>query len=52
MNTSDSAIVDAYNANLTHSSPTALSLARTSLGSTNVGNYALVHGCEFGWIHH
>ena len=36
--------VDAYNASLTRSTPTALSVARGDLAATSVGNYALFGG--------
>ena len=39
-----STVVDAYNASLTRSTPTALSVARTALGAAAIGNYALFAG--------
>lgn len=39
-----SAVVDAYNTNLTHSTPTALSEARGYLAAATVGGYALFGG--------
>jgi hydrogenase maturation factor len=36
--------VNAYNASLTRSTPTALSVARRSSSATTVGNYALIAG--------
>ena len=41
---SSSAVVDAYNATLTRSTPTALSAARKELAATTIGNYALFGG--------
>ena len=39
-----SAVVDAYDQNLTRSTPTALSKAREGLAATTIGNYALFGG--------
>ncbi len=39
--------VDAYNTSLTRSTPTALSVARSYLAATTVGNYALFGGGEY-----
>ena len=36
--------VDAYDTSLTRSTPTALSVARSSLAAASVGNYALFGG--------
>ncbi len=47
---SHSAVVDAYNVNLTHSAPTTLSLVRTSLGSTKCGESCIICGQESDWI--
>ena len=41
---SNSSIVDAYDQNLTRSTPTELSQARRTLAATTVGNYALFGG--------
>ena len=37
-------VVDAYNASLEKSTPTPLSVARSSLAATHIGNYALFAG--------
>lgn len=39
-----SKVVDAYNASLTRSTPTTLSVSRASLAATSIGNYALFGG--------
>jgi hypothetical protein len=39
-----SAVVDAYNTTLTHSTPTELSQARFGMASTSLGDYALFGG--------
>lgn len=44
MQTTYSEAVDAYNASLTHSTPTNLNVARNSLTSTSVGGYGLFGG--------
>ena len=40
----DYATVDAYNASLTRTTPTGLSVARSGMGATSVGGYALFGG--------
>ena len=43
-----SAVVDAYDTSLNRTTPTALSVARSSLAATHIGNYALFGGGRIG----
>ena len=43
-NSSFSNVVDAFDANLTRTTPTVLNIARNSLAATSIGNYALFGG--------